>query len=386
MREKDLYRIIDNLKPDSCLKNRISDAVESKDRIKVEKRPVFIPVVMMLLICVNLGVMAVFFGNDRLNSRWTKTNIASQDESSFSADMSGVTMKQQIDDFCQEIAKNSYDYFTYYNYQSKDPYGETPWYYMVREYFNDTVYHYDGNVPYRRYVQTVPPEAVDGDYGLIYTPHEYMVMYDGAGFEKENIVYVVESVYDITKGSFFDGKRFKVEFEDMSQHDFGSEDFNPFDMLVFVNDFEYECLRGVQIIDYSADYDTGIKSVDFYGTYDVNLNFHESNWKMPENNDAMAMPYLAGTEYGMALNIVKNYGLDCEFMYPDGYDADDTGVTFVVSGVSLQSERVVSRDQKFYVYLYNPDDVAYNDPDVAEAIETEGGNGLPVSDEVEDEG
>ena len=43
MKRNELYRSIDSIKQDKSLKNRVMNAVETKDRIVVHKRPFFIP-------------------------------------------------------------------------------------------------------------------------------------------------------------------------------------------------------------------------------------------------------------------------------------------------------------------------------------------------------
>ena len=223
MKDKELYRLIDNLKPDSCLKNRICNAVESKDIIRSERKPVFIPVVMMLLICVNLGAMTLFFTGEMLNSKWSESGVSSFEQDS-TIDKSGITMQDQIESFLKEISQNEYDWFDVQNYHVNLPYNTAPWYsmgiYDLDLRFN-TDYEYsedpEDTIRYRKYVQKVPVEFT-GYYGsAVYTNHEYLVCYDGKGKEYENIVYVIESSFDLTKGDYFNGKSYKELLEVMGK-------------------------------------------------------------------------------------------------------------------------------------------------------------------------
>ena len=58
MKKTALYRSIDGIKPDDCLKEQILKAAEENDVVTVIKRPVFVPVMIALLLCLNVGMVA----------------------------------------------------------------------------------------------------------------------------------------------------------------------------------------------------------------------------------------------------------------------------------------------------------------------------------------
>ncbi|MGN0622257.1 MAG: PASTA domain-containing protein [Porcipelethomonas sp.] len=337
MKKKELYRIIDNLKPDSCLKNRVSDAVESKDKIRTEKRPVLIPAVMMLLICVNLGAMAAFFGGDSLNSRWSDTETIPVESMGSRKNSGKIIMEQQIDDFFSEISVNEYDCFTVYDSDSINPYAESPWYFIVSGTdFGMNNIDTGGGYVYRRYVQTVP-EEVTGYSGRVYTNHEYIVRYDGNGFERENAVYVVESSADFTKGDFFRGKSLETDFEAWDQEEKDKGEYS--DFLFFLSEDDFECVRHFYLTDeWQSD------SVSHYS--------NASNyWKGKDTSGSIVLPNLTGKKYTEAVQILEQINTGYRIIYPSGYSEEEGNESDLVVSAYSPSDLIINSDDTINVYV-----------------------------------
>lgn len=357
MKEKELYKIIGNLKPDDCLKARVSSAVESKDNVIKERRPIFVPALMMLLVCVNLGAIAMFFSGDRLNSQWGGPEV-SQNELIINSVRETVTMKQQIDDFITEMSDNgeNYSYFTYYSDDSSDPYGATPWYFIGEPQNSDKpeVYN-EGATPFRRYVQTFPDE-INGK--RIYTDHEYLVRYDGNGFEYENIVYVIESDSYLKNA---DDDEAEMELLTLSQHDmsyFDSEygESEGYNVLMFENENQHHFIRYYEEIDYDFD-DRLNHSIKPIPMNDGDLDFADRTdyWKIPDENSEIVMPHITEMNFSSAKEILDRYGLNYRLIFTNDYhEGVDDELYLIVSSYSPDSP-VADREGTVNVYLYNYD-------------------------------
>ncbi|MDE5917240.1 MAG: hypothetical protein K2G62_03840, partial [Oscillospiraceae bacterium] len=361
MKEKELYRIIDNLKPDSCLKNRICNAVESKDFIRSERKPVFIPVVMMLLICVNLGAMTLFFTGDKFNSKWSEAG-----ESSFEQDnieKIGITMKDQIDSFLQEISQNDYDWFDVQNYHVNLPYGTSPWYsmgiYDLDLRFN-TDYTYsedpDDTIRYRKYVQKVPVEFTGYNGSPVYTNHEYLVCYDEKGKENENIVYVLESSFDLTKGDFFKGKSYK-ELLDVWYDQLDEYGLN---LMFFTSENSFTLLNNTLIESYNSDGSVNggdqewVKICDIGNgkgvePYSEEFLYPPNNWQIPEELTDNIIPDISNMILPDAYNILKEYSINYKVSTPAEFD-NVNGSDYDLIVTSVYPMDIVSKDETVIVY------------------------------------
>ena len=71
MKKNELYRSIDSIKQDKSLKNRVMNAVETKDRIVVHKRPFFIPAAAAVLLAVNIAFVGSLITKRRNAGRVT---------------------------------------------------------------------------------------------------------------------------------------------------------------------------------------------------------------------------------------------------------------------------------------------------------------------------
>lgn len=361
MKEKDLYRIIDNLKPDSCLKNRICNAVESKDFIKSERKPVFVPVVMMLLICVNLGAMTLFFTGDKLNSKWSQTGVSSFEQDN--VEKIGITMKDQIDSFLQEISQNDYDWFDVQNYHVSMPYGTSPWYSMEIydleiKFNNDYVYPEDAEdtIRYRKYVQKVPAEFTGYYNGTIYTNHEYLVCYDGKGKENENIVYVLESSFDLTKGDFFNGKSYK----DLLDVWYSVLDEFGLKLMYFTSENSFTLLNHTFIESYNSEGSVDGGNYEWFKICDIGNGkgvepyseeflYPPNNWQIPEELTDNIIPDISHIILPDALSILDDYSIKYKVILPEEFDSvngrdDDLTVT------SVYPKDIVSKDETVLVY------------------------------------
>ncbi len=373
MKDKELYRLIDNMKPDSCLKNRICNAVESKDIIRSERKPVFIPVVMMLLICVNLGAMTLFFTGEKLNSKWSESGVSSFEQDS-TIDKSGITMQDQIESFLKEISQNDYDWFDVQNYHVNLPYGTSPWYsmgiYDLDLRFNtDFTYSEDPNVTmrYRKYVQKVPVEFT-GYYGsAVYTNHEYLVCYDGKGKEYENIVYVIESSFDLTKGDYFKGKSYK-ELLDVWYDQFDEYGLN---LMYFTSENSFTFLKNTLIE--SDDYDGNVKGDDYQwikicdigngkgvGLYSADFLYPPNNWQIPEELTDNIIPDISGMILPDAQYILDEYSIKYKVSTPAEFD-NVNGSDYDLTVTSVYPMDIAGKDETVIVYTaYSSESVEMN--------------------------
>lgn len=178
MKKVELYRSIEGIRPDRSMKNRIMTAVEANDKITVRKKPVFLPVAVAALLVINLGLIGnLMIGND-FNS---KCNGA--DNSVYGNSMDEFS--DYADKVYKEITEHDYVKVEYKQTNDYIPVGDRAWYdiYSIGN-LESGIYETDGDLQYARYIQ-----FEDG----YYTNHEYIIGYDGNGFEKENIISITES-------------------------------------------------------------------------------------------------------------------------------------------------------------------------------------------------
>ena len=186
MKKAELYRSIEGIKPDRSMKNRIMTAAEANDKITVSKKPVFLPVAVAFLLVINLGVIANLMAGDNFSSKHNGEDNSfygnSTDEFSYYAEK-----------VYKEITEHDYKKIEFLQEDNYFPFTDKPWFEM---YSIDTIKK--GAVEtgaenagvtniFVKYIQTI-----DG----IYTNHEYIIGYDGNGYEKENILSITESNVD----------------------------------------------------------------------------------------------------------------------------------------------------------------------------------------------
>lgn len=226
MKKMDLYRSIDGIKPDDCLKEQILKAAEENDVVTVIRRPVFIPVMIALLLCLNVGMVAklVIFNKSQVNmsefkARTSMSSAADTDsemnelqkelEAEKQMEEERIKIQQELDaankekqamDF--ENAKAEFleflenDNHIYSEMEILDDYvylqGMSPAYLL-----DDLSYQEGENNNYRRYVYVVDyiakssDESTEVDYAM--TNYEFIIGYDGNGFEPDNIISVTKS-------------------------------------------------------------------------------------------------------------------------------------------------------------------------------------------------
>ena len=216
MNKKELYRSIEGIRQDRHLKERIIRAAEEKDEITVIKRPIFIPVLIALLIVFNIGVAAklVIFDKSQIMNEFKprsslngvlpdSTENASDNKSENGAgketDESGVKNFQEVkSDFLEELNVNTYMIAEEWDAsEDYDPQNEIP-FYLYSEYHES---YQTSGISYRRFVQVINYNESEysgvtsesNGFSEAYTNHEYIVGYDGEGFNDENIISVTES-------------------------------------------------------------------------------------------------------------------------------------------------------------------------------------------------
>ena len=246
MKKTDLYQSIDTIKQDKCLKEHIMQAVSEKEKAVPVKRPVFIPIMIAALICLNFGMAAklVIFNKSQVNMSEFKarTSISSSqstsptdDESLQNAERKKLEkeaaqaleekrklLEEQLQRDQMEMnseavhAVMKQDEFNAAKEKFLNEFTDNQ-YKMVEEWTSDSLGHHEIIFPYissvisqqndqsqkytfRRYVQYT--SFVDGQtssgndlFRYAYTNHEYIVGYEG-GFDIENIVSVTESIYN----------------------------------------------------------------------------------------------------------------------------------------------------------------------------------------------
>ncbi len=246
MKKTDLYQSIDTIKQDKCLKKHIMQAVSEKEKAVPVKRPVFIPIMIAALICLNFGMAAklVIFNKSQVNMSEFKarTSISSSqstsptdDESLQNAERKNLEkeaaqaleekrklLEEQLQRDQMEMnseavhAVMKQDEFNAAKEKFLNEFTDNQ-YKMVEEWTSDSLGHHEIIFPYissvisqqndqsqkytfRRYVQYtsfVEGQTSSGNdlFRYAYTNHEYIVGYEG-GFDIENIVSVTESIYN----------------------------------------------------------------------------------------------------------------------------------------------------------------------------------------------
>ena len=246
MKKTDLYQSIDTIKQDKCLKEHIMQAVSEKEKAVPVKRPVFIPIMIAALICLNFGMAAklVIFNKSQVNMSEFKarTSISSSqstsptdDESLQNAERKNLEkeaaqaleekrklLEEQLQRDQMEMnseavhAVMKQDEFNAAKEKFLNEFTDNQ-YKMVEEWTSDSLGHHEIIFPYissvisqqndqsqkytfRRYVQYtsfVEGQTSSGNdlFRYAYTNHEYIVGYEG-GFDIENIVSVTESIYN----------------------------------------------------------------------------------------------------------------------------------------------------------------------------------------------
>lgn len=220
MKKMDLCRSIDSIKQESELKEHILKAVEEKDKVTVIKRPLFVPAMVALLLCLNVGVIAklIIFNKSQVNMSElrARTSMSSASESNFEdslldeeqrmhdqraseigseldkLDEEQALLAKEKNEFTTALANvqsaiNSDDYVIYdeWSYLNDyDPASEAPVYIDNLAYVRDNRFLYK----YRRYVQKVKLDENSG----VYTNHEFIVGYKGDCVD-ENIISITES-------------------------------------------------------------------------------------------------------------------------------------------------------------------------------------------------
>ena len=186
MKKAELYRSIEGIKPDRSMKNRIMTAAEANDKITVSKKPVFLPVAVAFLLVINLGVIANLMAGNNFSSKHNG------EDNSFYGN-STDEFSDYAEKVYKEITEHDYKKIEFLQEDNYFPFTDKPWFEM---YSIDTIEK--GAVEtgaenagvtniFVKYIQTI-----DG----IYTNHEYIIGYDGNGYEKENILSITESNVD----------------------------------------------------------------------------------------------------------------------------------------------------------------------------------------------
>lgn len=186
MKKAELYRSIEGIKPDRSMKNRIMPAAEANDKITVSKKPVFLPVAVAFLLVINLGVIANLMAGDNFSSKHNG------EDNSFYGN-STDEFSDYAEKVYKEITEHDYKKIEFLQEDNYFPFTDKPWFEM---YSIDTIEKgaletgaENAGVTniFVKYIQTI-----DG----IYTNHEYIIGYDGNGYEKENILSITESNVD----------------------------------------------------------------------------------------------------------------------------------------------------------------------------------------------
>lgn len=186
MKKAELYRSIEGIKPDRSMKNRIMTAAEANDKITVSKKPVFLPVAVAFLLVINLGVIANLMAGDNFSSKHNG------EDNSFYGN-STDEFSDYAEKVYKEITEHDYKKIEFLQEGNYFPFTDKPWFEMYSIYTIEKGAVETGaenagvtNI-FVKYIQTI-----DG----IYTNHEYIIGYDGNGYEKENILSITESNVD----------------------------------------------------------------------------------------------------------------------------------------------------------------------------------------------
>ncbi len=254
MKKTELYQSFEGIKQDKNLKEQILKAVEEKDIVTVIKRPLFVPVLIGVLFCLNIGLIGkLVISNDNqvdMSDYKARTSINSisseeldelakqeillpedemkrleeaqkQDEdarlkeelekaegemSELDIEMKSLDFQNAKSKFYSELEKNDYIVVNTWNDQDNYvPSTSLPFYMESATIFGDE------NSNYSRYVQVIRFESHDTDNNLVtvMTNHEFIIGYDEDGEIKSitesnvnnsNInMDEITAVYDLTK-------------------------------------------------------------------------------------------------------------------------------------------------------------------------------------------
>lgn len=221
MKKTDLYRSINGINQDACLKEQILKAAEENDVVTVIKRPVFVPVMIALLLCLNVGMAAklVIFNKSQVNMSEFKARTSMSSAADLDSELEELereldAQKQQELNIQKqkEAAEMQQSKFEAVKaeflgfieneksciYYEMEPSGnnvtDEPPEFLV----SDTAYQENENNNFRRYVEVIDYPEVSADefnysYSYAITNHEYIIGYDGNGFDNDNIVSITKS-------------------------------------------------------------------------------------------------------------------------------------------------------------------------------------------------
>lgn len=254
MRKTELYRSIDSIQQDKDLKERIVQAAEERDEIVVLKRPVFVPVMIAMLLFLNAGMMAklVIFNKSQVNMSElkAKTSIESTTDTSEEQHrleelekamqeeqkrkiMEELQKKEQLtkEEQAKAVEEEALKYEMNLRFEEAKEKFITDMqnndFNLIFEWLADENYKPDESMPYyfnemggsngaytyRRYVEIIKfdesnyPENHNIDvfaqeyneetktaaFNCAFTNHEYIIGYDGQGYDYDNIVSITES-------------------------------------------------------------------------------------------------------------------------------------------------------------------------------------------------
>lgn len=233
----------------------------------------------------------------------------------------------------------------------------------------DFTYSEDPNVTmrYRKYVQKVPVEFT-GYYGsAVYTNHEYLVCYDGKGKEYENIVYVIESSFDLTKGDYFKGKSYK-ELLDVWYDQFDEYGLN---LMYFTSENSFTFLKNTLIE--SDDYDGNVKGDDYQWIkicdigngkgvelYSADFLYPPNNWQIPEELTDNIIPDISGMILPDAQYILDEYSIKYKVSTPAEFD-NVNGSDYDLTVTSVYPMDIAGKDETVIVYTaYSSESVEMN--------------------------
>jgi hypothetical protein len=231
--------------------------------------------------------------------------------------------------------------------------------------FNDTEVYYSGRGEalyysgidvYRRYVQQVPQSVTGYSKSNVYTNHEYIVKYDGLGFERENIIYVLESAASFTKGDFFSGRTLDTEFDEWDEKGLDTDGCN---IMYFISEDEYVCMRELSDPDAANENPESWGRWIFHSDYGeedaeqlYNITMSDENcWAAPDTGRCRIVPDIIGESGSQAEQILEQYGVTYKMVYPYGYNQYlSSNDAYVVKSLYPDSD-VVSMNDVVRVYL-----------------------------------
>lgn len=222
MKRADLYRGFDSIKPDKELKANILKAVKERDKVTVIKRPLFVPIMVAMLVCLNFGMVAklVISNKSQINMAELKarTSIsqapeASQEEFVLDGETQKSEFQRAVDEYQEKIENEEYC-LVYEWKDSKLISTSQIWPYYLT---NDWQIDYEGNYEdslgsdeylYRRYAKKIyVAESADSDSSQTYyqqqclTNSEVIIGYKG-GITPDNIVCITWSNVDTASLSY----------------------------------------------------------------------------------------------------------------------------------------------------------------------------------------